>query len=145
METRIARSAFAWTVLGLASGLFYREFTRQNNFTGFTQLALAHTHALALGTTILLVVLMLTRVFGLGSDRRMKFFINFWDAGLALTFGMLMVKGVAQIKDFSWANSPALAGVSGLGHMTLTGSFVLLMLIVMRAVKQPKPAVALAQ
>ena len=43
--------------------MFYREFTRQRDFAGFTQLAVAHTHALALGTTILLVVLALTKVF----------------------------------------------------------------------------------
>lgn len=145
METRLARSAFAWTLIGLASGLLYRELTRQLGFTGFTQLALAHTHALALGTTVLLLVLLLTRVFNLAADRRFRFFPIFWDAGLALTFGMLVTKGIAQVLDLGWANSKALAGVSGLGHMVLAGTFILLFLVITRAVKQPMSRVSDAE
>ncbi len=146
MESRIARSAAIWTVLGLASGLYYREFTRQLDFTGSTQLSIAHTHALALGTTIMLVVLALVRTFGLASDRRFRFFPMFWDAGLALTFGSLVVKGTAQVLALDWATSKALAGVSGLGHMVLAGSFVLLMLVVLRAAKRaPEASAALAE
>ncbi|MFC5370173.1 DUF2871 family protein [Arcanobacterium bovis] len=135
MESRLARSAFVWTILGLASGLIYRELTRQTGYTGFTQLALAHTHTLTLGTVVLLVVLVLTRVFNLESDRRFRFFPNFWDAGLALTFVMLTIKGTAQVLELSWASSKALAGIAGLGHMVLTGTFILLFLVLLRAVK----------
>lgn len=140
METRLARSAFAWTLLGLASGLYYRELTRQTGFTGATQLSVAHTHALALGATILLVVLALTRVFRLDADRRFRFFPVFWDAGLALTFGMLVTKGTAQVLGLGWADSKALAGVSGLGHMVLAGTLILLLLVVLRAVKVAAPS-----
>ena len=36
MLTSIFRSAAVWTAVGLASGLGYRELTRQTGFTGFT-------------------------------------------------------------------------------------------------------------
>ncbi|MBM7825359.1 hypothetical protein JOD55_001186 [Arcanobacterium pluranimalium] len=145
MESRLVHSAFIWTILGLTSGLMYREFTRQTGYTGFTQLALAHTHALTLGTLVLLVVLILTRVFHLELDRRFRFFPNFWDGGLVLTFFMLTIKGTAQVLGLPWANSKALAGIAGLGHITLTATFILLFVVLLRAVKTGKPQSAIAE
>ncbi len=139
MLNRIYVSAAAWTALGLASGLFYREFTRQTRFTGFTQLALAHTHALALGTTVLLVVLALAHVFALDA-RRVGLFLLTWNAGLALTFVMLCVKGTLQVLAHPLANSPMIAGISGLGHMILTGAFVYLFVVLGGAVRRASAA-----
>lgn len=135
MLSKLFTSAAVWTGLGLASGLFYREFTRQTDFTGVTQLSVAHTHAFALGTTVLLVVLALAKAFSLDHDRRLRLFLLFWNAGLTLTFGMMLVKGSLQVLDVPFATSPMLAGVSGLGHMTLAGTFVLFFLILRRALR----------
>lgn len=147
MINKLFSSAAAWTALGLASGLFYREFTRQRDFTGATQLAVAHTHALALGTIILLIVLALTKVFALDDDRRLRLFLRFWNAGLALTFVMMLVKGSLQVLGAEFADSPMIAGISGLGHMILTGTLVLFFLILRRAlsaetVREPVTQVA---
>ena len=46
---RLFNAAFLYTILGLAGGLFYRELTHINRFTGDTQLAVVHTHFLVLG------------------------------------------------------------------------------------------------
>lgn len=59
MLSTIYRSAAVWTAIGLVGGLYYRELTEANDVAGGTQLALLHTHALALGTTVLLVLLFL--------------------------------------------------------------------------------------
>lgn len=136
MITKLFTSAAVWTGLGLASGLFYREFTRQTDFTGVTQLSVAHTHALALGTTILLVVLALAKSFpGLADDRRAGLFLGLWNAGLALTFTMMLVKGSLQVLGAPLATSPMLAGISGLGHMILTGAFALFFVLLRRGIK----------
>ena len=129
----IAASAYA--ALGLLAGLLYRTVTHRGDFTGFTQLSVAHTHALALGTIILLVALALTKLFALDADRRLRWFLLFWNAGLALTFTMMLVKGSLQVLGATFADSPMIAGISGLGHMILTGSFVLFFLILRRALK----------
>lgn len=52
-------ASFAWMVLGVLGGLFYREFTKLNDFPEgeFTQLGVVHTHLLTLGFIVLLVVL----------------------------------------------------------------------------------------
>lgn len=128
MLITLYRSAVAWTGIGLVGGLAYREVTRSHAFTGSTQLALVHTHALALGTTVLLVVLALTAAFGLGEDRRFRWGVLTWNAGLAVTTAMLAVKGTLQILNPAVADSAALAGISGLGHITLTAAFILLLL-----------------
>lgn len=55
------------------SGLFYREFTKSNDFPEgqFTQLGLVHIHLLALGFIVLLIVLVLEMVFALSQSRKL--------------------------------------------------------------------------
>lgn len=135
MTTYLFRSAAVWTVLGLASGLYYREFTKANEFTGVTQLSVAHTHLLALGTIMVLVMLALQASFDLGADKRMRWAAHLWNAGLFLTSGMLTVKGTLQVLGSSGADSKALAGIAGLGHMTLTAAFVIFFLVLGARIK----------
>jgi len=131
----LLRAAAVWTLIGLAGGLFYREFTKLNGVPGGTQLALVHTHALTLGTVLLLVVLALAGSWPL----RLRGFLITWNAGLALTTLGLLVKGILQVQGSPAALHPALAGVSGLGHMTLSAGFVLLLLALRRAIAKPNP------
>lgn len=135
MLNLLYRSAASWTVLGLASGLYYRELTKANDFSGDTQLAVAHTHALALGTLMTLALLGLAVALDI-TDRRFRWGVLAWQAGLGVTFGALLVKGSLQVLDHSAADSPALAGVAGLGHMTLTAAFLLLFLGLGAAVQE---------
>mgnify|MGYP001170079069 CR=1 FL=1 len=140
MLDRLFASAAAWTALGLASGLYWRELTKLNDFTGHTQLSTAHTHALALGTLMLLVVLSLARSFAL-AEGPTKLFTLLWNAGLGLTFGAMVVKGTLQVLEIPLATSPMWAGIGGLGHMVLAGTFVYLFVILRRAlVAAPAPA-----
>ncbi len=145
MLTLLYRAAAAWTAFGLASGLFYREFTKLNDVAGGTQLAVVHTHALTLGTLVMLVLLALVGAFPVLQTRR-SFRRGFWvwQAGLGLTAGGLLVKGCLQVLGSEAATSKALAGVSGLGHMTLTAAFVLLFVglaaVTRERLPQPDPA-----
>lgn len=136
MLTYLFRSSAVWTAIGLAGGLGYRELTRQHEFTGSTQLALVHTHALVWGTVFMLALLGLAVVMpGLVSDRRMRWGVHTFNTGLAVTVGMLAYKGTLQVIGAKWADSPALAGVSGTGHLLMTAALVLLLLAVGRQVK----------
>lgn len=126
MLALIYRAAATWTVVGLASGLFYREFTKMNGVPGGTQLAVVHTHTLTLGTVMMLVLFAIVGVWpALGADRRFRISFWVWQAGLAITSGGMLVKGSLQVLGSASANSPAIAGVSGLGHMTLTVAFLI--------------------
>lgn len=146
IEKHLFTAAATWTAVGLLAGLGYRELTRTVGFSGRTQLSVAHTHALVLGTVMMLLVLILTRVFSLASDGRLGYFVGFWNAGLVITVGMLITKGTLQVLGSGVADSKALAGIAGLGHILLAGSFVLLFVILRRAIfaspGQPEPDAA---
>ncbi len=138
MVRTLYRSAAAWTALGLLSGLVYREVTRVHGFAGRTQLAFAHTHALVLGTLVLLVALLLQLRLDLGRFRTGRAFVVVHNIGLAVTFVTLTVKGTLQVLgsplvDPAAASAKAIAGISGTGHILLTVGFVLFFLALRKA------------
>ena len=129
MLSKLYYSAVAWTAIGLAGGLFYREFTKMNDFTGPTHLSLVHTHALALGTLFFLVALALEKAFDLGAYRqRNPAYLWVMNAGLALTVVMFAVKGVLQVTGNAAADHAAVAGMHGLGHMIITAGLILFLI-----------------
>ena len=148
MLTTLVRSAGAWTAIGLASGLYFREMTKHFGLGGTrglagTQLAVVHTHALTLGTTVLLVLLVLVGLWrSLSDDRRFRWGVWLWQGGLVLTTVGMLVKGTLQVSDTAGFDSPAIAGVSGLGHMTLAVAMLLLFLGLGRAVRRTNAAPA---
>ena len=54
MKKLMYSSAF-YTILGLLSGIFYREMTKAEEFSGYSQLNVTHTHLLVLGTIMFLL------------------------------------------------------------------------------------------
>lgn len=137
-ESVLLRIAAGWTGIGLLSGLGYRELTRSTDFTGFTQLAVVHTHTLVLGTLVGLGLLVLQRIFTLSRDGRFGWFLWIWNIGLVLTASGLATKGVLQVFGSAMAHSPALAGVSGMGHILLTVGFVLVFLVLGRRIRDDR-------
>lgn len=115
---RLFVAAAAYAGLGLAAGLFYREYTKLNGFTGDTQLAVMHTHLLALGMLFMLVVLALDAMFRLDGSRSFSWFFTTYNAGMALTVAMMGVRGVLQVNGVTDV-SAAIPGLAGLGHILL--------------------------
>lgn len=121
-------AALGYTVLGLLAGLFYRELTKANDFTGDTQLSVLHTHLLALGMLFFLVVLVLEKLFSLSESKFFSWFFWTYNAGLLITVAMLAVHGsltVTGSKDVS----AAISGIAGLGHIVLTAGLILLFIV----------------
>lgn len=126
--SKLFYAAFAYMALGVASGLFYREFTKANDFTDaqFTQLSVVHTHLLVLGFVVLLIVLILEKLFALSQSKLFPWFFWIYNLGLILTAAMLTVHGMQQVTGVE--TSKAIAGIAGTGHMLLTAGMVLLFL-----------------
>jgi hypothetical protein len=61
-----------YMILGLVSGLYYRELTHLTDFEGETRLSVVHTHLLALGMLFFLIALALEKVFALSESRLFK-------------------------------------------------------------------------
>lgn len=123
---RIFNAAATYTALGLAAGVYYRELTKAQSFTGTTQLAFVHTHFLALGTLFFLIVLALEKVFTLSGNRWFPLFFVTYQAGLVITASMFLVHGSLTV--FGKEAGPAISGIAGLGHIGLTGGLLLFFL-----------------
>ena len=53
---KLYNSAFIYLLIGALSGVFFREFTKINNYTGKTTLSVVHTHFLVLGFLFFLIL-----------------------------------------------------------------------------------------
>jgi hypothetical protein len=125
-------AAAVYTLLGLGAGLFYREYTKAHDFTGESQLSVLHTHLLALGTLFFLIVLALDKAFTLSGTKMFTWFFWVYNGGLLLTVAMMVVHGVMTVAGK--ADSDAVAGIAGLGHIVLTVAFVLFFLALRRPI-----------
>jgi hypothetical protein len=120
---KIYVAALVYMIVGLISGLYYRELTRANDFTGDSQLSVVHTHILALGMLFFLVVLALEQLFTLTAGSLFTAFFWVYNAGLALTVSLMVVRGTVTVLGHD--AGAALDGLSGLGHVTITLGLVL--------------------
>ncbi len=126
-------AAFAYMLVGVVSGLFYREFTKANDFPSgeFTQLGLAHTHLLTLGFIVLLIVLALEKQFTLSRSKLFGWFFWVYNAGVIVTSAMLIWHGSLTV--LGQEGNGMISGIAGLGHILLTAGMVLLFLCLRRA------------
>ncbi|REH79674.1 DUF2871 domain-containing protein [Staphylococcus felis] len=133
---KLMYSSMLYTILGMLSGLFYREMTRSNNFSGYSQLNVTHTHLLVLGTIMFLIFLLLESRFHLTQYGKLfNSFFYVYHAGVLITVAMQFVNGIATIKGFE--TGPAIAGISGLGHILITLAFVIFYIMMHKAIKSP--------
>jgi hypothetical protein len=128
-------ASFAYMVVGVLSGLFYREFTKAKDFPEgqFTQLGLAHTHLLALGFTVLLIVLTLEKVFALSQHKALfDWFFWLYNAGVILTAAMLIWHGSLTVVGKE--STAMIAGIAGLGHILITAGMIVFFIMLRRCI-----------
>lgn len=133
-------AAFSYMILGLLAGLYFREFTKAKDFTGESQLSVLHTHLLALGMLMFLIVLVLDKVFPMSHTKLFTWFFWTYNAGLIITVAMMTVHGtmtVSGVKDVS----PAISGIAGLGHIVLTVALVLLFVALGKALSNQRDSI----
>ena len=112
--------------------MFYREFTKANNFEGSTQLGLVHSHFLVLGFVFFLIVLILDRLLGIAKGPVFTWFFWTYNAGLMLTGGAMIANGSLTVVGEK--SGAAVAGIAGLGHILLTVALILFMVTLGRRV-----------
>ncbi|MEU0002767.1 DUF2871 domain-containing protein [Streptomyces sp. NPDC006314] len=121
---KILNTAHLYMIIGVVSGLYYRELTKAKDFTGDTQLAVVHTHVLALGMLFFLIVLALEKLFTLTTTPLFTWFFWIYNAGLAVTVAMMTLHGTLTVLGHDSGEAVAMA--AGLGHILLTAGLVLL-------------------
>ncbi|WP_377272929.1 DUF2871 domain-containing protein [Peterkaempfera sp. SMS 1(5)a] len=134
---KILNTAHIYMIIGVVSGLYSRELTKAEDFTGDTQLDVVHTHVLALGMLFFLIVLVLEKQFTLTSSALFGWFFWIYNIGLAVTVGMMTLHGTLTVLGHS--SGEAIAMVAGLGHILLTAGLILLFVTLGKRL-QPAPA-----
>lgn len=132
-------AATLYTLLGLLSGLFYREYTKSHDFTGKTELAVTHTHLLALGTLFFLIVLVLEKQFALSAQRLFAWF--FWTYNVGLLWAVACMTAIGMRTVQGRTESDLFAHLSGGAHILMTIGFTLFFVCLHRSVtaRQPEP------
>ena len=132
---RYMNSALLYAVLAMVGGVFYREFTKFNGFTGKTALGVVHTHYFVLGMVFYLLLLLLEKAFAFTGKNTGRV-LAVYHVGLNLTAVMFVVRGVTQVLGLALSSgmSAAISGVAGIGHILLGVSLVLILLEIRRSV-----------
>lgn len=114
MMKRYINYSIVYTVLAMLGGVFYREFTKMNDYTAWTTLSVVHTHYFILSIII--------------QDLNLEYY----NIGLNLTAIMLVVRSIAQVLDLNVV-SAAISGIASIGHIILGISLILILLDIKKA------------
>lgn len=130
MKKKYLDWAFNYALAGMAGGVFYREFTKWNGFTGTTALGKVHTHLFILGTFVFLLVALFTQSMNLEQEKKFQNFLKVYNIGLPILAITLLARGVVQVLGLtiSKALDACLSGVAGLGHILVGVGIVLFLL-----------------
>ena len=136
---RYMNTALLYAVFAMAGGVFYREFTKFNGFTGKTTLSVVHTHYFLLGMVCFLLLLLLEKNFSF-TDAKTGRVLAAYHIGLNLTAVMFVVRGLTQVlaPALSRGMDAAISGMAGIGHILLGVSMVLLLVQIRRSVAAPQ-------
>ncbi len=128
---KLINIAFSYVALALASGVFYREFTKYHNFTGNTGLSLLHVHLLVLGTFVYLILGLFSLNTDLLKQKKFNLFQGVYNSSLILMAAMILIKGILTVlgAELSKGMQGMIAGISGVAHIGLAVGFVMLYLI----------------
>lgn len=128
-----------YAIFAMAGGVFYREFTKFNDFTGRTALGVVHTHYFMLGMVFFLLLLLLEKNFSFTAAKTGRV-LAVYQIGLNLTAVMFVIRGVVQVlgMELSSGMDAAISGMEGIGHILLGVSLILLLVQIKRSISEMK-------
>ena len=132
---RYANASLIYALIAMAGGVFYREFTKLNGFTGKTTLAVVHTHYFLLGMVCFLLFLLLEKAFDFSGEKTGRT-VALYHVGLNITGAALLTRGVVQVLGLTLSKGmdAGLSGIAGMGHLLLGVSLTLLLLRIRKRV-----------
>lgn len=138
MKKKYFNLALIYATAAMIGGVFYREFTKWNGFTGATALGKVHTHLFILGMFVFLLVALFSQSMDLEKQKAFRTFMKIYNIGLPILSIIMVVRGVIQVLEFhisSRADS-AISGVAGAGHVLVGIGIVLLLLTLKKSAKE---------
>lgn len=126
---KLINTAMTYFGLAIAAGVFYREWTKLNGFSGKTALGVIHVHLFVLGMLLFLLLALFAGQWpGLAQDRRFRQFFVLYNVSLPLMACTLLARGLVQVSGMTLARAvdASISGVAGVAHLLMTASFILL-------------------
>ncbi len=122
--------SLVYAIAAMAGGVFYREFTKFQGYTGVTALGKVHAHLFLLGMLVFLVAALYAARYDLETVKTFRAFLWTYNLGVPLTAVMLLVRGVTQVMgmNLSAAADASISGIAGIGHI-LTGTGIILLIL----------------
>lgn len=122
--------SLVYAIAAMAGGVFYREFTKFQGYTGVTALGKVHAHLFLLGMLVFLVAALYAARYDLETVKTFRVFLWTYNLGVPLTAVMLLVRGVTQVMgmNLSAAADASISGIAGIGHI-LTGTGIILLIL----------------
>ncbi len=137
---KLSNISITYFVSAMAFGVFYREFTKFNGFTGRTALAFGHVHLMVLGCLMFLLIILFAKNFPLLEQKLFRPFLVTYNIALPVMVIMLAVRGIVQVKGIvlSSGADAAISGIAGVTHIALFVGLLLLLLALRKAVEAQK-------
>lgn len=128
---KLWNTAFGYFLAAMAAGVFYREFTKFNGFTGRTTLAFAHVHLMVLGTVVFLFLGLAAKVTNLTEQKGFHIFCIVYNIALFFMVAMMIVRGIYQTlgTELSRGVDASISGIAGLFHIAIAGALIYLFMI----------------
>lgn len=128
---KLWNTAFGYFLAAMAAGVFYREFTKFNGFTGRTTLAFAHVHLMVLGTVVFLILGLAAKVTNLTEQKGFHIFCIVYNIALFFMVTMMIVRGIYQTlgTELSRGVDASISGIAGLSHIAIAGALIYLFMI----------------
>ncbi|KAI4442726.1 DUF2871 domain-containing protein [Schaedlerella arabinosiphila] len=122
--------SLVYAIAAMAGGVFYREFTKFQGYTGVTALGKVHAHLFLLGMLVFLVAALYAARYDLETVKTFRAFLWTYNLGVPLSAVMLLVRGVTQVMEMnlSAAADASISGIAGIGHI-LTGTGIILLIL----------------
>ncbi len=129
MGKHYANLSFIYAIIAMIAGVFYREYTKFNYFSGQTNLSVMHTHYFLLGMLFFLALMLAEKVLSF-SDKNTKKIVVIYQIGLNITGLGFLLRGLTQVwgTQLSTAMDASISGIAGIGHITI-GVCILLFLV----------------
>lgn len=130
MTKRYANTALIYAITAMILGVFYREFTKLNGFSGVTRLSVMHTHYFMLGMFFFLILMLPEKNFPFSNQKHAGKMVVIYHVGLNITGFGLFFRGITQAlgTTLSRGLDASISGISGSGHILLGISIIYLLL-----------------
>lgn len=138
MTKKYASLSLIYAITAMVFGVFYREFTKLNGFSGDTRLSVIHTHYFVLGMLFFLVLMLIEKGFGISSQKNLGRFVFAYNIGINITGAAFFARGLTQVlqSELSKGADASISGVAGIGHVIMGVSLILILLKIKKAASE---------